>query len=218
MKRFVLDYCSSVLVLLNTTHQFKFIFYFVLQAIRSYHRILDLKEKHVDAQVLRILVQSVAENKDDNYGQPAARLAASVHKLLGRLTAQVTNNAQVWVIYSDLVAAGCGSSEDQSPYRVVQLLQKAHSSAVMEKNWEKDVETCSTTLKLCAKFVNSCLTLLVSGVSKEHQHLTSSAKLSLRTALAQVKRCYEADIPEAIREQLEQLENLQAELVAKLSS
>lgn len=179
---------------------------------------MDLKEKHVDVQVLRILVQSVAENKDDNYGQPAARLAASVHKLLGRLTAQVTNNAQVWEIYSDLVAAGCGSNEDQSPFRVAQLLQKAHSCAVMEKNWEKDTDTCILTLKLCSKFINSCLQLLASGVSKEHQHLASSAKLSLRTALAQVKRYYEVDIPEAIREQLKQLENLQDELLAKLSS
>ena len=182
--------------------------------IRSYHRILDLKEKHVDIQVLRILVQSVSENKEDNAGQPVGRLSTAVQKLLGRLTCQVTNNAQVWETYADLVAA----TEKDAHFRAAQLAQKALRSAVQEKNWEKDVNSCIETLKTCSKFVSLCLEMLAKDSSKENVQLAASAKLSLRSVFSQVRLCYPMDIPENIQEQLNPLEKLQSDLLALLSS
>lgn len=184
-----------------------------MQAIRSYHRILDLKEKHVDVQVVRILVQAVSENKLDNYGNPTARLATSVQKLLGRLTAQVTNNADVWEAYADLVAA----TEENAQFRVAQLAQKALRSAVQQQSWEKDVETCVATLKTCGKFTRSCLDLLDKETSKENLQLAASGKLSLRSAISQVRLCYPIEVPESIQEQLSCLESLQNDLIAKIS-
>lgn len=185
--------------------------------VRSYNRILDLKEKHVDVQVLRILVQAVVENKEDNAGQQIGHMSAIVQKLLGRLTSQVTNNAQVWEIYADLVA-GNQSSEATAPYRVSQLLQKAHRSAIQEKNWEKDVSSCVVTLKLLQKYVSSCLHLLSLDKSKDNVQLASSAKLSLRSALSQVKLCYEFDTPKEVGEVLGDLIKLQKDLEDKLAS
>lgn len=183
----------------------------LFQVIRAYNRILDLKEKHVDAEVLKILVQAIAENKEDNYGEKAGRLATSAHKLLGRITSQVTNSARVWEAYSDLVAS------EGDAFRTAQFLQKAYRSAVQEKNWENDVESCMDTLKLSCKFIKSCLALLAKDCSKDNQQLAISAKLSLRSTISQVKRCYEFDIPEAIATQLELMEKLQIDLTASLS-
>lgn len=185
--------------------------------MRSYNRILELKEKHVDVQVLRILVQAIVENKQDNYGQEAGRLAAAVQKLLGRLTSQVTNNAQVWEIYSDLVA-GNGVVETTNAFRVSQLLQKAYRSAIQEKNWEKDMTSCIATLSLLRKYVESCFSLVSLDSSKENIQLASSAKLSLRSGISQVKHCYELDIPKEIETALEDLARLLTELENKLSS
>lgn len=174
---------------------------------------MDLKEKHVDHQVLRILVQAVSENKEDNYGDPVRRLTASVRKLLDRLTSQVTDNAQVWEIYADLVSA----TEKDAHLRVAQLAQKALRSAIQVKNWEKDVTSCTTTLKTCAKFINSCLDMLANKVSDETIQLAASAKLSLRSALSQVRLCYPMEVPENIKEELDVLEKLQSDLVALIS-
>ena len=41
--------------------------------IKAYHRILDLKERHVDAEVLRILATAIADDLPDNADQPSSR-------------------------------------------------------------------------------------------------------------------------------------------------
>lgn len=187
-----------------------------MQAIRSYNRILELKEKHVDVQVLRILVQAVVENKEDNYGQEVGKLAPFVQKLLGRLTSQVTNNAEVWEIYADIVASNL--DVETAAFRVAQLLQKAYRSAIQEKNWEKDISSCTFTLKLCGKFIRSCLEMLKRESSKENIQLASSAKLSGRSVVSTVKLCYELDIPKEVKEALDNLQELHKNLEDRLSS
>jgi hypothetical protein len=167
--------------------------------------------------VLKILVQAIVENKEDNYGQEVNRLGAVVQKLLGRLTSQVTNDAQVWEVYADLLA-GNGGTETTTAFRVAQLMQKSYRSAIQEKNWEKDIESCTFTLRLCRKYVESCLDLMNKDSSKENFQLASSAKLSLRSAISQVKLCYELDLPEEIKEILDALENLQKDLQNKLTT
>lgn len=179
--------------------------------IRSYNRILDLKEKHVDDQVLKILVQAIADNKEDNYGEKVGRLASSAHKLLGRITSQVTNHAGVWEAYANLVAS------EGDAFRNAQFLQKAYRSAVQEKNWETEIESCLKTLELSCRFIESCLSLLAKDCSKDNQQLAISAKLSLRSTISQVKRFYEFEMPEAIAAQVESMEKLQMDLTASLS-
>ena len=41
--------------------------------IKAYHRVLDLKERHVDVDVLRILASAIAEDLPDNGDQPSSR-------------------------------------------------------------------------------------------------------------------------------------------------
>lgn len=41
--------------------------------IRSYHRILDLRTKHLDIEVLTLLVKAMLENKVDVDGNAAGR-------------------------------------------------------------------------------------------------------------------------------------------------
>jgi len=166
------------------------------EAVRSYNRIVDLKEKHVDLQVLRILVQVVAEKKEDAGGVQLPALTSKIFKLFGRLTSQVTNNAQAWEAYADLMFA----VEEQASFQLVQTLQKAFRSAVQVKCWEKDVDSCLVTLALCQKFIKSCINLLSNERVKENIQLASSAKLSMVAAMSQVKRCYESEIPVKITE------------------
>ena len=41
--------------------------------IKAYHRVLDLKERHVDVDVLRILASAIADDLPDNGDQPSSR-------------------------------------------------------------------------------------------------------------------------------------------------
>lgn len=57
--------------------------------IRCYHRILDLNEKHVDTEVLKILTKAIVNNMPDNQGNPTSRQRKKALELFGRLTGQV---------------------------------------------------------------------------------------------------------------------------------
>ena len=54
--------------------------------IRSYNRILDIKQIHVDNQVISLITRAVLENMEDVEGVGAARLKMHLQKLLARLT------------------------------------------------------------------------------------------------------------------------------------
>ena len=47
------------------------------ETIRAYHRLMELREKYVDVEVLRVLVTAVNENLPDIKGQPGMRLLES---------------------------------------------------------------------------------------------------------------------------------------------
>ena len=59
------------------------------EVIRAYNRILDVKDRHVDAEVLGILVRAVQGNLEDNGGERCIKYRQGATKLMGRLTAQV---------------------------------------------------------------------------------------------------------------------------------
>ena len=54
--------------------------------IRSYNRILDIKQTHVDNQVISLITRAVLENMEDVEGVGAARHKMHLQKLLARLT------------------------------------------------------------------------------------------------------------------------------------
>jgi hypothetical protein len=62
----------------------------IFQAIRSYHRLLDLRGSHVDTVVLEIIVKAVNQNLPENRGQHAGRLRKQALELFGRLTSIVS--------------------------------------------------------------------------------------------------------------------------------
>ena len=173
-----------------------------------------MKEKHVDLQVLQILVQATVDNKEDARGIQIRSMATNILKLFGRLTSQVTNNPSVWENYADLMYA----VEEGTTFLVVQTLQKAYRSAVQIKGWEKDMETCMSTLNVCQKFIENCLSLLSKESTKEHVQLANSAKLSIFAVVKQVKNCYDSDIPLMINNKVDVLELKVNELVSSITS
>jgi len=55
-------------------------------------------------QVLSVLVRVVTENVADAGGVPASHLRPKLLELFGHVTAQVTNSADIWRLYAELLA------------------------------------------------------------------------------------------------------------------
>ena len=67
------------------------------QAVRSYHRLLDLKGKHTDLMVLQALVKATKEGE---------KLESDLRTLFGRITSLITSDAEIWRLYADLEQPG----------------------------------------------------------------------------------------------------------------
>lgn len=70
--------------------------------IRCYHRILDLKNHHLDVQVLDILTRAILNDINDSDGNPARRLLPRTLELFGRISSSVLNNSHIWRMYGQL--------------------------------------------------------------------------------------------------------------------
>jgi len=57
--------------------------------IRAYHRLIDLKDKYSDPEVLGILVKAVKNDISDAHGVSARNLRPKLLELCGRITSKV---------------------------------------------------------------------------------------------------------------------------------
>lgn len=155
--------------------------------INCYHRILDLKEKHIDEQILTVLTAVIVKGIKDNKGVPASAQKKKALELFGRITSKVMSNATVWQLYARLTA----SLEEQSAItksKTAQYLQKAHTAAVQDYNWCKDFDSIKNVVKLCqslAEAYSICKKHCTSP--KEAVQLLSSAQMSLRSVLTKIQ-------------------------------
>ncbi len=143
------------------------------EAIKAYNRIIDIKEKHLDVQVLSILVEAINSDLLDNYERPSSRLEPEASKLFGRLATKMPTEGQIWLLYSDLI------KDDEA--KKIRLLQKGHACLSQKANWEKDIEKAKEVTKAALKYCD--------GVLRSNElSQASSAKMSLRTTLMKVKK------------------------------
>ncbi|XP_012148479.2 tetratricopeptide repeat protein 27 [Megachile rotundata] len=154
------------------------------EVIRCYHRILDLKNHHLDIQILDILTNAVLNNVNDSEGNSIQKLLPKILELFGRITSFVHNNSDVWQMYGQLTALKKTDIDDE---KAAQYLQQAYRAAVSDSKWFQREESTIKTLQLCCTLAEMYLHCASNSEVKKKRTLLASAKLPLQSVAKKVK-------------------------------
>lgn len=156
----------------------------MFQVIRCYHRILDLKNNHLDIQVLQILTNAIINNINDADGNSASRLLQNSLELFGRITSSNINSPDIWRLYAELVAL---KETDIDKERAAQYLQQAHRIATLNPTWFHREETTLSVLELCCNLAQVYLCCSNNIAVAKKRKMLGSAKLSLQGVVKKIK-------------------------------
>lgn len=160
------------------------------EAIRAYHRLMDLRENYKDIQILQILVRAVVENLMDSHGEQAVTLRSKVKELLGRVSSRHSSDSEIWQQYALLYGDG-HSSDPEDNEKALQFLSKAHRCKVQTGGWEKEpalfkevikkaINMGEVTISCCKKKANPT----------EAVQMLSSTRLSLKSLATKAKQMH----------------------------
>lgn len=142
--------------------------------IKAYHRLLDIREKYLNVEVLGELAYAVCNNVNDYEGKQSGHLLQKTRELLGRVTSIYPCEPQLWEIYASL-----------SPVLSLrtQRLQRAYRGYT-QGNWDKNPVKCEQVINVCHKLAEVALDERIDPKDS----LVNSVRLNLSSAIAAVKK------------------------------
>jgi len=127
------------------------------EVLRSYNRLIDLKGKWCDEEVLTMLTRAITMNLLDANDSPCQeKYLKGTLKLFGRITSVITNNPKVWKLYSDLVLLDYDTVDANSGLnwiKSVNYSQKSVQSILSEPNWSKTDKDLSEAVEFTVEYI-----------------------------------------------------------------
>ncbi|XP_064623663.1 tetratricopeptide repeat protein 27-like [Lineus longissimus] len=180
------------------------------QGIRAYSKMLDLKDRYTDIQLLTILVRAVNEDIPNVEDKPSAPLRPKLLELFGKITSKVTSDAGVWQQYAKLIGH---EDTEENNVRVIQYLQKALRCMIQTDEWLKDIEKSKNVAQEAASIADAYLEFAQksSNTAQVFQFLCS-ARLSLNSVETQLRQKHRDTLGELLPEIVESCDTVTSKL------
>ncbi|KAF8768454.1 tetratricopeptide repeat protein 27-like [Argiope bruennichi] len=185
--------------------------------IRAWHRLLDIKGKHQDSEVLGILVQAINEDIPDFYGHSASKWRKLALQLLGRLSSISSTDYTIWNAYSALLCPDPNLENDLEVLsRSVLYQQKALRYSTQIDRWESNLEHFKVILKIAVRLCNLSLVYLKQLDATTKNQQKSAIKLALQSVIVKAQKNlypYESCDKIELESNLDQLKNMLNEML-----
>ncbi|XP_060896807.1 tetratricopeptide repeat protein 27 isoform X1 [Labrus mixtus] len=160
------------------------------ETIKSYHRLMELRENYKDTEILQILVRAVVGNMTGSHGVEAGTLLPKLKDLLGRVTSRHSSDSEVWRQYALLYGDG-HSADPEDNEKAQQFLSKAHRCEVQRGGWEKDPALFKEVIQRAVDMGEVTISCgKKKSNSKEAVQMLSSSRLSLRSLATKAKQMH----------------------------
>ncbi|XP_011497228.1 PREDICTED: tetratricopeptide repeat protein 27 [Ceratosolen solmsi marchali] len=154
------------------------------EVIHCYHRIMDLKGVYVDIEILSILSKAIINNVKDFYENPSRKYLKNTLELFGRLTASISNNSDIWILYAELTVLKNNGMEYQ---KAIQYFQRAYGAAISNPRSFKSVEDVNKVLGICLRLAEISMSYLTNCSNTQKKVILVSVKLCLQSVIKKVE-------------------------------
>lgn len=154
------------------------------EVIRSWHRLIDIKGKFEDDEIIEILVNAILTDVNDINGHPASKSAPKLLALFARIKGTAYSSVKLWLSYAKLLV-----HQRKDFDQIVDAVRRANRAVTQTDQWDKDPEK----LKKGLSHVVESLDILVKEVEKESdadkkKASIASSRLTMESMVRGVER------------------------------